>query len=506
MDRGQDETANMAELYVASRNGCVSTLTTLIQRDPHILDRVSLTSFSETPLHIAALLGYLEFSEVLLRKKPKLAEEVDSRGRTPLHLASAEGYTDIVKVLLQANACVGLTRGQYFCLVRDQDERIALHLAAMRGRIEIIKMLISAQPESIWVNLNGDSVLHLCVRFNHLDALRVLVESDNGEELFLSSKDHHGNSILHLAVVLKQMKSIKYLLSIPKIRRGANVKNKIGYTALDVLEECPRDFEWFEIKDILKEAGVTRSMDPSLPPAPSGTSVDEAQSAGSWFRRLWKCVCLSLGKRLKRNWTEEERGVLMLVATVIATMAFQAGVSPPGGVWQEHKYNSTVNFSYCEQHTNFEAGTAVLAYCYPGPYLVLISTNSISLFASLCVILLVTCGFPLTSRLFRWFFTLAMTTAVVCMTITYTLAMVLINPSHLYDYVKPYLTPVDVMDKVHLFDGLSLLPLTLVGIWMGVVVLVGVIHMIRPLSWAVKKWRNFKPKLTRGLAEDPANV
>jgi ankyrin repeat protein len=206
MDRGQDEMANMAELYVASRNGCVNTLTTLIQRDPHILDRVSLTSFSETPLHIAALLGHLEFSEVLLSKKPKLVEEVDSRGRTPLHLASAEGYTDVAKVLLQANAGVCLTRDQYFCLVRDQDERIALHLAAMRGRIEIIKMLISAQPVSIWVNLNGDSVLHLCVRFNHLDALRVLVESDNGEELFLSSKDHHGNSILHLAVVLKQMK------------------------------------------------------------------------------------------------------------------------------------------------------------------------------------------------------------------------------------------------------------------------------------------------------------
>jgi ankyrin repeat protein len=155
----------------------------------HILDRVSLTSFCETPLHIAALLGHLEFSKVLLNKKPKLAEEVDSRGRIPLHLASAEGCTEIVKVLLQANADV--------CLVHDQDERIALHLVVMRGRIEIMKMLIGAQPESIWVNLNGDNILHLCVQFNHLDTLRVLVESDNGEELFLSSKDHHGNSILH---------------------------------------------------------------------------------------------------------------------------------------------------------------------------------------------------------------------------------------------------------------------------------------------------------------------
>jgi ankyrin repeat protein len=70
----------IAELYEASRNGCVSTLTTLIQRDAGILDRVSLTSFSETPLHLAALHGHLEISRLILCKKPTLAKEVDSLG------------------------------------------------------------------------------------------------------------------------------------------------------------------------------------------------------------------------------------------------------------------------------------------------------------------------------------------------------------------------------------------------------------------------------------------
>jgi ankyrin repeat protein len=56
------------------------------------------------------------------------------------------------------------------------------------------------------VNLNGDTVLHLCVRYNHLDALKLLVQSTNGDELFLNSKNHDGNSILHLAVMLKQIK------------------------------------------------------------------------------------------------------------------------------------------------------------------------------------------------------------------------------------------------------------------------------------------------------------
>jgi hypothetical protein len=49
--RNVEEEKMVAELYEASQNGCVSTLTTLIQRNARFLDRVSLTSFSETPMH-----------------------------------------------------------------------------------------------------------------------------------------------------------------------------------------------------------------------------------------------------------------------------------------------------------------------------------------------------------------------------------------------------------------------------------------------------------------------
>jgi hypothetical protein len=44
------------------------------------------------------------------------------------------------------------------------------------------------------------------------------------------------------------VQAIKYLLSVPGIKREANAMNMIGYTALDVLEVCPRDFKCFEIQ------------------------------------------------------------------------------------------------------------------------------------------------------------------------------------------------------------------------------------------------------------------
>lgn len=207
----QDET--MRELYDASLNGCVSTLKTLIQRDPLILNRVPLYPFTETPLHIASLLGHTEFCHVLLDMNPSLAGEVNSEGRYPLHLASAKGHAEIVKALLLTNSGI--------CLIRDKDDKLPLHFAAMRGRLGVIKELIRAKPHSVReMNENDDgSLLHLCVRYNHLEALKFLVESVRGDNQFLCIKDMEGNTILHLAVRRRQIK-VLYFIQLNKNLRS----------------------------------------------------------------------------------------------------------------------------------------------------------------------------------------------------------------------------------------------------------------------------------------------
>jgi hypothetical protein len=302
------------------------------------------------------------------------------------------------------------------------------------------------------------------------------------------------------------VQAIKYLLSIPEIKREANAINVIGCTPLDVLEACnicPRDFKCFEIQNILKEAGIKSSMDKnsSVPEAPSSTNVDGAQRGQSRFRRWWGCVCLSVSKRWKHqgNWMEETRGTLMVVATVIATMAFQAGISPPGGVWQQNISNSIEGFN-CNQDNICEAGTAVLSYFYPNTYVWFLGFNTTSFFASLCVILLVVIGFPLRSKLFIWLLTSAMTISIASMTFTYTYAVALVTPDHI-------------------FKRFYLGALILICIWYGVLLIAGVIHIIRLLYWIVKKLINiirllywtvkklctFIRKSTRGPTEDPAN-
>ena len=77
---GGDDTI---ELYSASARGCTTMLNLLIHNDSHILNKVSLSSFSETPLHISALLGHFDFTRALLNLKPEWAANLDSQKRCP---------------------------------------------------------------------------------------------------------------------------------------------------------------------------------------------------------------------------------------------------------------------------------------------------------------------------------------------------------------------------------------------------------------------------------------
>ncbi|XVF74358.1 hypothetical protein PTKIN_Ptkin13bG0104200 [Pterospermum kingtungense] len=213
----------LLQLYEAAMGGCLPTLTKLIQNDSHILHRVSLSSKPETPLHISALSGHLEFTKVLLARKPELASRLDSFKCSPLHLASAEGHTQIVTALLRANTEV--------CLVADAEGRIPLHLAAMRGKVYIIKVLVDAKPDSIHRKLNGFSVLHLCVQYNQVEALKQLVKLVDKDQL-LEFRDHGGNIVLHLAVMLRQLETVTYLVSLSEIKANINTLNRMCLSAL----------------------------------------------------------------------------------------------------------------------------------------------------------------------------------------------------------------------------------------------------------------------------------
>nr|POE74891.1 ankyrin repeat-containing protein bda1 [Quercus suber] len=299
-----------------------------------------------------ALAGQLDFSKALLLQKPQLAVELDSHKRCPLHLASAEGHVDIVRALLHANSNA--------CLIRDQDGRIPLHYAVIRGGVEVVKEFIITRPDSTQVMLDGgETVLHLRVKHNQLEALKLLVESVSDKGDFLNSKDHDGgNTILQLAVMLKQVETIKYLLLVPKVKEAVDFLNNTGFTALEMLEHCPKDFKSFTIRNILMYAGVSikRVNNPSPPLAIAvGHSESVQEQSSKKGRRNWFGYL-----KYEGDWVEDNHGSIMVVSTVITTITFQQTISPPGGLWQENVIDTMQGFR-CSLNTPCLAGKAVLA-------------------------------------------------------------------------------------------------------------------------------------------------
>ncbi|KAJ0008313.1 hypothetical protein Pint_29040 [Pistacia integerrima] len=430
MEIRAEEANNTKTLYEASMRGCVATLNTLIQNDPFILHKISLTAFTETPLHISALLGHVEFSKALVSQKPQLVTELDSFKRSPLHLASAEGHTEIVKELLQANKNV--------CLVADEEGRNPLHLAAMRGRVE------------------GDTRAD---KYNHLDALKLLMASVK-DEVFLNSKNLEGNTILQVSAMLKQFETTRYLLSVPKIKVDVNSLIENGFAAIHRNGTTPSNLQ-YPITETTTKAQSTRSATKKSKAALKKEAKSHAALSSTtydWTKKVMK---------YKGNKYENIRGNLIVVATLIATMSFQVATNPPGGDWKsditnKKDQNCTIGAVNCVFKTSMDE--------YTHDKLVFFSTISFS--GSLCIILWLISGVPLKNRFSVGILLIGMWATVLLVADTYYLYISLAVP---HDSQGQY-------DQV--FDFISDWYFWL---WAGLLAVIIFIHTLRFCSWVVKK-------------------
>ncbi|WOG97837.1 hypothetical protein DCAR_0417178 [Daucus carota subsp. sativus] len=363
------------KLYGACVKGDAETLEALMREDELTLARVSISScFNQTPLHLASMLGHFEFAKSLLSHKPDFANRLDSQGCSALHLASANGYANIVKLLLLHN--------EKMCSVPDEDERTPLNLAVMNGQYDCVDELMKALSES---NDQGlDTVLHMCVMYNRLDVL-ILVLDKNPMDLS-DVKDEDGNTILHYAAGLRRMQIVKYLIA-NRSEAEINVKNKKGLTALGTIEEMLKDVKSMEIKELLVSAGTKNTQ-------------EEVVGTGTYNKLL------NIAKKVKKMTLSQDRmetkdETLLVAASVIAAMAYTSAISPPGGVASMDAASYSVSdpwyFSYF-----LAPGSSLLAYFSASVSNAFWVFNTISFIAALSVIFLYVSGASLKQKLFIW--------------------------------------------------------------------------------------------------------
>ncbi|KAL8035980.1 hypothetical protein ABFX02_12G129600 [Erythranthe guttata] len=453
-------------LSEAALEGNVSSLLQILEEDPLILDKIIVACISDTPLHTAATLGHLSFVKELLSRKPELAAELDSHGCSPMHLASAKGHVAVVRELLTS-----ADGGESVC-VRNMDGRTPLHVAAIKGRAEVLAELVRVKPESTRDRTDrGETGLHLSVKWNRVDAVKLLGEEIGEDSEVLNWKDCEGNSALHIAVTKKHVEIIKYLVTLNGLE--VNSLNKSGLTSLDLLKQSPRELIDMEIEYSLLKSGALTVEDLHLI-----TENSPPQKA----RQIKKPIT----NPKSTDWLGRKRSALMVVASLIATVAFQAGLTPPGGVWQE---DYTVDQNGNPVSNPHSVGQSVMAYQEPKIYGIFMIFNTIAFLSSLSIILLLVSGLPLKKRRWMWYQMVIMWVAITSQVVTYFITLRHMSPRNL-EAVLRKVTEISVLT------------------WLTLMVVVFIGNAVRMNLWVLRKYGLIeeKRKHSESIEDDQEDI
>ncbi|KAJ1690576.1 hypothetical protein LUZ63_014731 [Rhynchospora breviuscula] len=357
----------------ASHAGDVSSLKVLLEEDKLLLDR-TLNEERDNPLHIAAFHGHVDFASEILKLKPELAKKVNKEGQSPLHLAAARGHLQVVEKLLDQV-------GTDICLVLDKAGYLPMHTATIHGKNDVVLMFIEKCQQTLHeLTSTNETLLHLAVKANSLETIRFLMSRG----VKLDAKDDQGNTCLHIAVARRNSQVIKDLLQYMGEINSMNVSSQ---TPLDVLCESWQNFDDVSLVNMIRNAGGLRAVELTDLKSICIHSSEHVTSKTSETRTM-------IGKLtsvVEKN-NHDSGATLLVVATLVATITFQAILNPPGGFVQGDSSNTVGDFLFDKSYPpgTLPPGMPVLLKYLKSFY----TLQTIALFASVSVILLLLCKVP----------------------------------------------------------------------------------------------------------------
>ncbi|KAI3868211.1 hypothetical protein MKX03_022894 [Papaver bracteatum] len=259
-------------------------------------------------LHIAMLYPNSypgKMLDVLLKKIPQIVKEVDKDGRSALHyVAMINGNAELAIKLLEVDPSIGY--------IQDKDGMTALHHVAM----------------GIYYNRNRSAQEHIGFIEN------VIQRCPDCWELV----DNEGRNFLHVAAKNKRLKIIKYVFDKKSAYMVDNLirsRDNYGNTPLDLLvlkrEQYCSSLTWEYIQIFMHDSRVKAT-------ANYFTCYNEFFPSGDYNRVRYSLVETTEERSRKE---EEEKKRLekleklsrnhVVVAMLIATVAFAAGFTLPGG-------------------------------------------------------------------------------------------------------------------------------------------------------------------------------
>ncbi|KAK8530810.1 hypothetical protein V6N13_030749 [Hibiscus sabdariffa] len=352
-----------SRLSESASTGNIDALHKLLRENPLILHTISLCS-DENPLHIASGEGHVGFVREILRSRPQYAKEVNKDGFSPLHMAAANGHIEIVRELMNVDPKL--------CSVEGREKKTPFHFAAMKGRVDVIHEMLGRYGECLEsVTVQKETALHLAIKNSQFEAIKVMVDW------------------IVIELVLGSGTTTPGLLDI-------NAVNRIGLTAMDVLQMFPSEAGDREIAEILRRAGAVSARDVTIPQIPSHESHDpEPDHPRTQQRSRWRAENMAEYFKFKkgRDSPSEARNTLLVIAVLVATATFQVGLNPPGGTWQDSYFPNQNNSTGL--NAPHLAGKSVMGTNDGTTFALFVASNSLGFAMSLFVINILTSKFPM---------------------------------------------------------------------------------------------------------------
>ncbi|KAL9286374.1 putative ankyrin repeat-containing domain, PGG domain, ankyrin repeat-containing domain superfamily [Arabidopsis thaliana] len=304
----------------------------------------------------------------LMTLKPSLALKLNVSGFSPLHLALQNNHIRTVRGLVAINSSLVSIKGR---------GRITpLHHVARIGDAELLSEFLFACPSSINdLTSKCETVVHISIKNHQFFAFKVLlgwIKRANRKEI-LDWKDEDGNTVFHIAASMNQTEVMKLLRKTVKVK----AKNFDGKTAMDTLQT--HQSPCFPVAKKLLQSAKERLF------CSSTTTLAGYLSKNLSFiekrNALLGLSNLSMTKDRSKN-ASDPRNAILVVAILIVTATYQAGLSPPSGFRQDTSddiYNSHI------------AGQMSMPFINA---LFFISLNGFAFVSSLYVIIIITIGLP----------------------------------------------------------------------------------------------------------------
>ncbi|XVE68911.1 hypothetical protein DITRI_Ditri09bG0107600 [Diplodiscus trichospermus] len=297
-------------LRKAAQEGNIEELYASIQRDRHVLREIDEMEFVDTPLHIAAAEGCIDFAMEIMNLKPSFAGKLNQQGFSPIHLAVEKGHKELVLRLVEVDK--DLVR------VKGKKGETPLHYAITREHnLDLVARFLEACPQCIRdVTTANQTALHVATKNNELEALKLLCgmlrRTDYRKDV-VNQKDINGDTALHIAARDNRHKMIKLLL---KCKADKHATNEAGSTAPDVAQQ-------------LKNKESIRILRGFFIPRVSTLMYKFQKQISKYVTNASTVIFHDMD-----NISIEDRNALLVILGLLLTATFQASLSPPGSVRQ----------------------------------------------------------------------------------------------------------------------------------------------------------------------------